>query len=146
MLRLRSFLVSLLLIMAFGLALAPQPCKGDGQGGPCQVEACACVAACTCQATHILQKASQDAASCHHAAPSAASCCSVEPTPAVTACHGPDNGADFAPPDRHWFAVLPPVLDQLMIFGCPQDTVIAIERTLVQLPQPPPEKPPRLLV
>lgn len=100
------FFITLMVFLTFGMANAPRICIGDGQGGACRMEACACVAACTCQAAHAQERREQVEAH-------AASCCSTGACPApqaeASSCHQPGSWPHFAPADRHWFALVPTV-------------------------------------
>lgn len=138
--KLASLLISMMLIMAFGLTLAPRPCLGDGQGGACHVEACACVSACSCQFAHEAERARAA-----HGSQDVASCCELPEATSASSCHGQGQIPHFAPPDRDWYALsflLP--LDLVLMGYAPEATVWYTGR-LDMLPQPPPEKPPKLL-
>ena len=99
-----SLFVSLMLFLALGLAQAPRVCVGDGHGGACRAEACACVAACSCHEAH------------DRAVPE---CCMVDDHAQAQAqagaCHGPNQFPHFAPADRHWFALAPIAAEPLRL-------------------------------
>lgn len=134
-----------MLLLTLGLAQAPRVCVGDGNGGACRPEACACVAACSCQAAHRRDTAAQAAASdcCAVAEPQPASCHSAPATEA-SACHGPGQWPHFAPSDRHWFALVPdwPVI----ALEAPETTAaMPLRDRAAHRTHAPPERPPRLL-
>jgi hypothetical protein len=90
-------LLSVWIVLGLFLAGAPQACIGDGEGNPCRAEACACVAACSCQQAH------------RRAAEAVSECCIVEDGGAsASACHGPGQWPHFAPADKQWQVGLPP--------------------------------------
>lgn len=133
--RMLSLLVSVMLLLTLGLVQAPRMCVGDGDGGACRPEACACVAACSCQEAH------------RRAAADASDCCAVsfdDEAPTATACHGPNDWPHFAPPDRHWYALVPawPVFDWRDHAHAEPPAQIARSAYRSQAP---PERPPRLL-
>jgi len=139
--KLASLLIGMMLIMAFGFTLAPRPCLGDGRGGACHVEACACVSECSCQFAHEAERAR----AAHASNDDVASCCELPEAAGASSCHGQGQIPHFAPPDRDWYALpflLPPGL--ALTAYTPEPTGWHTGRRDM-LPQPPPEKPPRLL-
>jgi hypothetical protein len=141
--RLLSLLVSAMLLLTLGLAQAPRVCVGDGNGGACRPEACACVAACSCQAAHHRDMAARAEVSdcCAVAEPAS---CHAAPATEASACHGPGQWPHFAPSDRHWFALVPAwpviVLDAPVALD-----PLPLRERAAHHPQAPPERPPRLL-
>lgn len=136
-----SSLVNLLMVFAFAIMLAPRPCLGDGYGGACQLEACACVSECSCQFAH----EAEQARSGHSAHDDASSCCELPEATTDAPCHGQGTYPHFAPPDRDWYGLpflLPTGLGLTAL--APEPAVWPIV-WVAKLPQPPPDKPPRLL-
>lgn len=141
--RVLSLVVSLMVLLTLGLAQAPRMCVGDGQGAACQPEACACVAACSCQEAHLRAKlaAAADAVS-DCCVVDAASIGSSHPTEAG-ACHGPGTWPHFAPQDRHWYAVVA-VWPEELLFGHPAFDMPGLTARSAHRATAPPEKPPRV--
>jgi hypothetical protein len=141
--RLLSLLVSAMLLLTLGLAQAPRVCVGDGNGGACRPEACACVAACSCQAAHHRDTAAEaDASDCCAVAEPAS--CHSAPATEASACHGPGQWPHFAPSDRHWFALVPdwPVI----ALDAPEPAApMPLRDRAAHRSHAPPERPPRLL-
>ena len=131
--RVYALLVSVMLLLTLGLSQAPRMCVGDGLGGACRPEACACVQACSCQEAH------------RRATLAASDCCAVDVADGAQAsCHGPDGWPHFAPADRHWFALVP----AWPLFALDRPTASeppAMRARLADRSQAPPERPPRLL-
>jgi hypothetical protein len=138
-----SFFISLMLVLTFGMALAPRPCMGDGRGGACQMNACACVAACTCRGAHEAERQAlaQSAGVCHEA--EAESCCVVEPSLEAQACHGGNQPPHFSLASSPWDAALPAVLGSLGLTSYAPELSIWRSERLAGRAQAPPEKPPR---
>lgn len=133
--RVVSLFVSLMLLVTLGLAQAPRVCVGDGLGGACRPEACACVAACSCNEAHRRATASAET-----------DCCAVESAengqPTASSCHGPDQWPHFAPSDRLWHAALPPVA-LLPDWGRPAFEAPAYRLPAAHGAHAPPLQPPR---
>jgi hypothetical protein len=73
-----------------------------------------------------------------------ASCCELPEASDNQSCHGPGQLPHFAPPDRDWYALPFLVPPGLILVAFTQEPYLGTNGRLAALPQPPPEKPPRL--
>lgn len=135
-----SILMTWLIVLSLGWAQVPRPCVGDGQGGACRYEACACVSACTCQAAHDRERREAEASGLDACCLAAEGPCH---TKAASACHGPRQFPNFSLPQRHWYGLVASLSDPLAFLSAPDARAHGALERLVAWTLAPPERPPR---
>lgn len=135
-----SLFVAWTVVLSLGLAQAPRLCVGDGHGGACRYEACACVSACSCRAAHERERRTAEASGLDACCLAAEGDC---PTKAASACHGPRQFPNFSLPQRHWYGLVASLSDPLAFLEAPEAGAHAALDRLVVWTLAPPDKPPR---
>jgi hypothetical protein len=135
-----SFLVAWMVVLSLGMAQVPRVCMGDGHGGACRYEACACVKECSCQFAHEQERRAADEAGLEPCCLAAEAPCH---TKAVAGCHGPRQFPNFAPPQRHWYGLVASLSDPLAFLAAPDVRGAWAKGHLVAWTLAPPERPPR---
>jgi hypothetical protein len=132
-----TFLMSLMIVAALGVADLPRPCAGDGRGNGCSTTAssrCACVASCTCNLQHELD-----------AYYASFPCCKMPQADKAAGGHKPLPNLSL--PQKQWDAVAP-TAPRIDLAAMPRGTLASTPWSVRRLTAPVlvgPEKPPRLV-